>query len=152
MSSYRSTGAANTWLKHDDGLVSVTRNGSNFAVQLSSADRRALALELLEKDYDVKAYFHMDGYTVIRRSPQIGEFYRLKSTEKMIPGFQGDPIVKVIGKPEDELSRFNGELWIQTSDGQTSPWSGNKKGLTGPIEVEVKEVTTVVWEEKEAGW
>lgn len=141
--SYRLAGQAS--IAPDAGRIVVTKGGHGYYVDLSPADRRFLAMDLVSDQYDASEEF--DGSIKLTpRSPAVkeGEFYRVKSEEGMMPAFQGNPIVKVIR----EVRPGEWNFLVTTADGVTSPWSKNSMDLLeGPLEVEA--TTVVAWKVKD---
>lgn len=144
MTEYRSTHVSGHKLRWDpeEGRVSIQpfSNGLAYFVQLSEIDRRNLAFELLEKEYEVKESFRNPGdYVLKRRLPEVevGEYYRVKSQPNMMPEFKLNPIVKVA---EIQPGR-EGRIILELEDGSRHSWTRlGMLNLTGPIKAEERKV------------
>lgn len=121
--------------------------GPVAGLSLSDRDTRELAFKLLERKFDIVYGGNLPNSKITltpKRPPvEVGQFYRVLSTDEMSLAFQGDPLVKVT----EVFDRAH--FTVQTQIGAGSGWAGvgPEHNLEGPIEVE--EVVTTVWVEKD---
>ena len=124
----------------------IKEGDSTRGLTLSAHDVRELAFDLLVNLFDID-YGGEDGRITLIPKPvpvEVGQYYRVKSTDDMSTPFRGNPLVKVT------TLHPSGGITVQTKEGFTSGWgSRDMHRLVGPLEVEEVVVETV-WKVKGA--
>lgn len=135
MSIYRTTAEGNTELEFTDHNTIIIRKGNTgYYVKLDAKQRRELGFELLqefyevEDDYDPNKLADVLMLTPKRRKPEIGQYYRVISSDSMTDRWQGNPVVRVVNTGRYSDSSF----YVEQPDGTGSQWYMDES-LEGPF-------------------
>lgn len=139
---YSVTDAAATKLRTSStpGHIAVTDlYGNGQYVELSSVDRRELALELLSVDYDLRFYpgpndsRRIDAVLKQKpvRTPHVGEFYRIPGKPGMAKPWCDSPVAKVV------TANSRSYITLEAVNGDQTGWS-DIRALGDPLKVTVK--------------